>query len=464
MATGRKREAPRSSGVKRAGAPAPKIARKKIATKSQPTPGTTKYEGVKPTKPKRTLIRPIKLSLRELGKRAGTIPGQDPHPVVAAKAVSQSATARRIMPVCEPRLDGNEEEYLLRTVRTNWISSAGGYIADFEKLFAEKVGADHGVACANGTVALHLALATLGVGPGDEVIVPTFTMIAGPNAVTYAGAKPVLIDSEPETYNLDVSQLESKITERTRVLMPMHTYGHPVDMDPVLKLAEKYNLFVLSDAAESHGAEYRGGPVGGLGDAAAYSFYANKIITCGEGGMITTDNPEIAALARKLRDHAFSSERHFWHEYIGFNYRMTNMQAAVGLAQTERFELLVECRRRNARTYNEWLSSVPGLTLPQEKPWAKSVFWMYGILVQPEFGMTRDELRSRLAQRGIETRTFFIPIHLQPIYYQQHGHQSFPVAEMLCRRGMYLPSASTLTPDDIELVARSIKEIQKQGE
>lgn len=415
--------------------------------------------------PKRTLIQPINLSLDELGARALLIPGQDPHLVISVNTIfeREHETRARIIPVCEPRLDGNEEKYLLRTVQTNWISSAGRFITDFENLFAEKVGAQYGVACSNGTTALQLALATLGIGPGDEVIVPTFTMIASANAVTYMGAKPVLIDSEPETWNMDVSQLASKLTARTKAIMPMHTYGHPVEMEPLLEIAERHQLFVLTDAAESHGAEYKGQPIGGLGDLATYSFYANKIITTGEGGMVTTNNPDIAKIARNLRDHAFSDERHFWHKYLGYNFRMTNMQAAIGLAQTERFEFLVECRRRNAEMYSELLSSVEGLTLPPEKPWAKSVFWMYGILVQPEFGMSRDELRNALAMRGIETRTFFIPIHLQPIYYQEHGHESFPVAEMLCAKGMYLPSASTLTPSDIEFIAQAIKEIQKQG-
>ncbi|MBI5876294.1 MAG: DegT/DnrJ/EryC1/StrS family aminotransferase [Chloroflexi bacterium] len=402
----------------------------------------------------------------ELGERANILPGEDPHLVVTVRPIpsDERESAGRIIPVCEPRLDGNEEKYLLHTVRTNWISSAGKYITDFEQLFAQKVGARYGVACNNGTTALHLALATLGVGPGDEVIVPTFTMIASANAVRYVGATPVFIDAEPETGNMDVRQLRTKITPRTKAIMPMHTYGHPVDMDPVLDLAKQHNLFVLSDAAESHGAEYKGQPVGGLGDVATYSFYANKIITTGEGGMLTTNNPDIARIARNMRDHAFSHERHFWHKYLGFNFRMTNMQAAIGLAQTERFEFLVECRRKNAEMYSELLSSVPGLALPVQKPWAKNVYWMYGMVVQPaEFGMTRDALRNALAQRGIETRTFFIPIHLQPIYFRAHGAESFPVAEMLCERGMYLPSASTLTPADIEFISHAVREIQSQG-
>jgi len=434
------------------------------AGKARPAPKKpAPVKSAAPSPSKRTLIRESDVTLADIGERAHIMPGEDPHLTITVNTISTEPheMRARIIPVCEPRLDGNEEKYLLRTVQTNWISSAGKYITDFENLFAEKVGAKYGVACSNGTTALHLALATLGVGPGDEVIVPTFTMIASANAVTYTGAKPVFIDSEPETYNMDVRQLEGKLSPRTKVIMPMHTYGHPVDMDPLLALAKKHDLFVLSDTAEAHGAEYKGKPIGGLDDLSTYSFYANKIITTGEGGMVTTNNAEIAKIARNLRDHAFSDERHFWHKYLGFNFRMTNMQAAVGLAQTERFDFLVDCRRRNADMYSELLSNVPGLTLPPEKPWAKNVFWMYGILVNPEFGISRDELRERLAKRGIETRTFFIPIHLQPIYFREHGHERFPVAEMLCERGMYLPSASSLTQADIEFITHCIKEIQQ---
>ena len=414
---------------------------------------------------RKPLPAPVELSLNELGARAHIIPGAEPQLTVISNTIDPDGNVRkgRIIPVCEPRLDGNEEKYLMQAVRTNWISSVGSFINEFETKFAEKVGAQHGVACSSGTTALHLALLALGVGKGDEVIVPAFTMIASPNAVVYTGAKPVLIDAEPATYNLDLSQLESKITPRTKAIMPVHTYGHPVDMDQLLRIARKYNLYVVSDTAESHGAEYKGRPVGGLGDLSTYSFYGNKIITTGEGGMVTTNHLEIAKLARTLRDHSFSKERHFWHKFLGYNFRMTNMQAAVGLAQTERFEFLVNCRRNNAKYYGKSLAGVPGLVLPPEKSWAKNVFWMYAILVQPAFGMSRDELRGKLAEYGIETRTFFIPIHLQPIYFKNYGHQSFPVAEMLCERGMYLPSASTLTPEDIRFVAQCIKKIHARG-
>jgi perosamine synthetase len=287
-------------------------------------------------------------------------------------------------------------------------------------------------------------------------------MIATINAVSYTGATPVLVDSEPITWNMDLNQVADKITPRTRVVMPVHTYGHPVDMDPLVELAEQHGFKVVEDAAEAHGAEYKGRRAGSLGHAGSFSFYANKIITTGEGGMITTDDPEIARLARNLRDHAFSKERHFWHKYLGFNYRMTNLQAAVGLAQTEQMEGFVKARRANAARYTAALQQIPGIVTPPEAGWAKNVFWMYSILVRDEFGMTRDQLRAYLANNGIETRTFFIPMHLQPIYYQSFKGQRYPVAEMLCQRGFYLPSASSLTPREIDYVVEKISEAHRQ--
>jgi perosamine synthetase len=333
----------------------------------------------------------------------------------------------------------------------------GGFIPRLEEAFAAECQTDYAVACGNGTVSLHLALATLGLQPGDEVILPTFTMIATINAIQYTGATPVLIDSEPRTWNMNVEQLANKITPKTRAIMPVHTYGHPVDMDPLMELAHKHGLFVLEDAAEAHGAEYKGRRAGGLGHAASFSFYANKIITTGEGGMITTNDKHLADMARNLRDHAFSTERHFWHKFIGFNYRMTNMQAAVGLAQVEQMGTFVENRRRNAALYSQLLKEIPGIVTPPEAAWAKNVFWMYSILVEDEFGMTRDQLRGFLAQHGIETRTFFIPMHLQPIYYEQFKGQRYPVAEKLCQRGFYLPSASSLTAAQVKHVVSVVR-------
>ena len=411
------------------------------------------------------MLQPADLKPEDLGDLAQVIPGRDPELRISIRRIPVSETdlQSRVIPVCEPTLGGNEAEYVLDCIRSNWISSAGKYIPRFEETFAEMCGARYGVACANGTVALHLALATLGIGPGDEVILPTFTMIATINAVTYTGATPVLVDSEPRTWNMDLDQVAARITPRTRAVMPVHTYGHPVDMDPLMELAEQHGFTVVEDAAEAHGAEYKGRRAGSLGHAGCFSFYANKIITTGEGGMVTTDNPDIARLARNLRDHAFSHERHFWHKYIGFNYRMTNMQAAVGLAQTEQMEGFVRARRANAARYTAALKEIPGIVTPPEAGWAKSVFWMYSILVEDEFRMTRDQLRAYLAERGIETRTFFIPMHLQPIYYRAFEGQRYPVAERLCQRGFYLPSASSLTPREIDYITEEMLCAYEQG-
>jgi perosamine synthetase len=281
-------------------------------------------------------------------------------------------------------------------------------------------------------------------------------MVATPNAVSYTGGSPVLVDADAETWNLDPALIEEKISEKTRAIVVVHTYGRPVEMDAILAIARRRGLFVVEDAAEAHGATYHGRPIGSLGDIATFSFYANKIVTTGEGGMLTTNDPEVARLARRLRDHSFSPERHFWHEYLGFNYRMTNLQAAVGLAQTERLETLVKIRRDNAARYHEALATVPGLVLPGETADAMNVFWMYGLVVEDEFGCSRDELRARLAGQGIETRTFFIPIHFQPIYFARFRGQRYPIAERLCQRGLYLPSGSSLSPADISTIAKAI--------
>jgi len=407
------------------------------------------------------MLKPTELSLDEMGDLAEIIPGPDPKVNVQINTMPQfkTMTRRSFIPVCEPTLAGRELEYVTRAVQTNWISSAGSFITDFEALFAEKCGARYGIACTNGTVALHLALATLGLEPGDEVILPTFTMIATINAVTYCGATPVLVDSEPATWNLDVAQVAAKITERTKAIIVVHTYGHPVDMDALNEIAEARGIIVIEDAAEAHGAKYKGRPVGSLGRAATFSFYGNKILTTGEGGMVTTNDVELAKIAWNLRDHAFSHERHFWHKFVGFNYRMTNLQAAVGLAQTEKLDDYVAMRRQNAKLYTARLKGVPGITTPPEAEWAKNVFWMYGIMVDGKaYGMDRDQLRKVLADNGIETRTFFIPMHCQPVYWKSFKGQRYPVAEDLCRRGFYLPSASSLTASEIEYITSVIQE------
>jgi perosamine synthetase len=368
-----------------------------------------------------------------------------------------------MIPVCEPLLGDRELEYAADCLKTNWISSAGKYISRFEQGFAEYCGCKHGIATTSGTTALHLALAALKIGKGDEVILPSFTMAACVFAVVYTGAKPVLVDSEPETWNMDVTQIERKITPRTKAIMPVHIYGHPCDMEPITEIARKHHLYVIEDAAEAHGAEYKDRKAGSIGDVGCFSFYANKIITTGEGGMIVTSDDEIADRARRLKDQAFSRERRFLHTEIGFNYRMTNIQAAIGLAQLENIERLVEARRRNAALYYSTLKGIPGLTLPVEKSWARNVYWMYSVVIEKEFGMSRDELMAFLKQKGVDTRTFFIPMHVQPAFRDMglFRGERYPVSERLGENGLYLPSGSGLTAEQINTVCEAVKEAHR---
>lgn len=363
-----------------------------------------------------------------------------------------------MIPVCEPTIGEKELEYVTDCLKTNWISSQGKYIEQFEQKFADFCGVKHGVACSNGTTALHLGLAAAGIGPGDEVIIPTFTMIATANAVSYTGAKPVLVDSELETWNMDVSLIEEKITDKTKAILPVHTYGHPIDMGPLKEIAEKHSLFVFEDAAEAHGAEYKGKRAGSLGDAAAFSFYGNKIITTGEGGMVVTDDGKLAEKMRLLRNHAFTKPR-FHHKEIGFNYRMTNIQAAIGVAQMERADELVEARIRNAKKYNKLLAGAD-VTLPPQAEWAKNVYWMYGVLLGDEYGGVPESM-GKLKAKGVDTRAFFYPMHKQELYQKKDSRfpdvsGSYPIAEKLSDRGLYLPSSSSLTDEQIATVAEAL--------
>lgn len=370
-----------------------------------------------------------------------------------------------MIPVCEPFLSGKELEYVADCLKTNWISSKGKYIEEFEERFAAYCGCKYGITTTSGTTALHLALVSVGIGPGDEVLIPTFTMMATAFAVVYTGARPVLVDAEPETWNIDTVKIEEKITDKTRAILPVHIYGHPCDMGPIMEVAQKHNLYVIEDAAEAHGAEYKGRKAGGIGHVNCFSFYANKIITTGEGGMVVTNDEGIAEKARRLKDLAHSPEKRFLHSDIGFNYRMTNIQAAIGLAQFERIDELVERRRKNAYLYNSKLKDIPGITLPPEKEWAKNVYWMYAILIQDEFGMNRDKVMERLREKEIDTRAFFIPAHQQPAF-QNMGlfqSESYPVAEELGRRGLYLPSGSGLTEEQIESICQRVKGIRTQA-
>jgi len=363
-----------------------------------------------------------------------------------------------MIPVAEPIIGDKEKAYVNDCLNSGWISSLGKYVTAFEEGFAGFCGARFGIATSNGTTALHLALVVAGIGPGDEVLLPTLTFIATANAVHYCGAKPVFLDSEPRTWNLDPARIEEKITPRTRAIIVVHLYGHPVDMDPVMTIARRHNLIVIEDAAEAHGAQYKGRPVGSIGHLAAFSFYGNKIITTGEGGMVLTDDPALAERARSLRDHGMDAHKRYWHPVIGYNYRMTNIQAAIGLGQLERIEELIALRRRNAALYNRYLCQVPGITLPPEESWAKSVYWMYSILLDERFPLGRDDFLVALKTRGVDSRPFFYPIHTNPPYCTD---ERFPVAESLAARGLNLPSGATLTPAQVETICSIITEISK---
>jgi perosamine synthetase len=361
------------------------------------------------------------------------------------------------IPVCEPKLGEKELQYVIDCIKSGWISSKGQNITKFEEGFSRYCGAKFGVSTTSGTTALHLALASLGIKTGDQVVIPSFTMIATANAVTYVGAMPVLVDSELDTWNIDVSKIEGKITKKTKAIIVVHTYGHPVDMAPILEIAEKKSLYVIEDAAEAHGAEYMGKKVGALGDVGCFSFYANKIITTGEGGMLVTNNEELAERARLLRDQAYEEKRRFLHRFVGFNYRMTNLQAAIGLAQLEKIDDFVNLRRSNAHYYNSLLEDVDGLVLPPEAKWAKNVYWMYSVLIKPEFGIKRDKLMTILLKKyGVETRPFFYPIHLQPAYSDLFKGETYPVADELSERGINLPSGNTLSKEQIEYIVDAI--------
>ena len=370
-----------------------------------------------------------------------------------------------MIPVCTPLIGKREATYVMNCLRDNWISSAGRYLDLFEKRFSEYCGKKYGIATTNGTAALHLALAALGIGPGDEVIMPSFTIASTAFATIYCGAKPVLVDSEPDTWNINISQIEKKITKKTKAIMPVHIYGNPCHMDAIMKIAKRHKLYVIEDAAEAHGAKYHGKIVGGVGHVGCFSFYGNKIITTGEGGMIVTDDKALAERCRSLKNLSFLKKKRFWHREIGFNYRMTNIQAALGLAQFEQIETLIKKRRNNARIYNSLLSKIRGLTLPVELNETKNVYWMYGLLVDQAFGMGRDRLIQKLYEKGIETRTFFWPMHQQPILRKMglFPGERYPVAEDIAKRGLYLPSSSGLKRQEIECICNVIQKLGRNN-
>jgi perosamine synthetase len=366
-----------------------------------------------------------------------------------------------MLPVNQPLLNGREKELLIQCIESGWISSDGPFVEKFEHVFASFIGVDFGVAVCNGTVALETALFAAGIEKNDEIIMPSFTIISCALAAIRLGAVPVLVDAEPETWNMDVSQIESKINPKTKAIMPVHIYGHPVDMDPVVQIAKKHNLIIIEDAAEVHGAEYKNKKCGSIGHIASFSFYANKIITTGEGGMIVTSDKEMADRARSYRNLCFRPERRFYHTELGNNYRMTNMQAALGVAQTERVEEFISIKRRLGKYYQEKLSAIKGIRTQIEKSWAKSVYWMYCIELNQSLGIDAEEMMDKLRDRGIGARPFFLGLHEQPALHKMglFKDEHYPVTERIARQGLYLPSGLTLTEKQVDEVVAAVDEI-----
>jgi len=365
-----------------------------------------------------------------------------------------------MIPLCVPEIKGNEWKYIKDCLDTNWVSSAGSYVDRFERDFSKYLNAKRSVSTSNGTTALFLALKILGIGEGDEVIVPSLTFISPVNAIKYVGAEPVFVDVCRDTYVMDVEKVEELITSKTKAILPVHLYGHPVDMDRLVEIARKYGLYIIEDATESLGAFYKGKSVGTIGDIGCFSFNGNKLITTGAGGMLVTNNEELGKKAKFLSTQAkiVNENKSFYHPEIGYNFRVPNLLAAMGCAQLENIDEYIENKRNNAAYYNELLGNVKGITLPIEKEWAKNVYWLYSIVVEDEYGIDRDELIKILAENEIESRPFFMPVHKMPPYVNcRHGDLS--VTEELSRKGLNLPSSVGLTKEQIEKVCKVIKSI-----
>lgn len=365
-----------------------------------------------------------------------------------------------MIPVAEPQITEQDIFMVNDALQSGWISSAGKYLDLFEEKWAAYCGMPYGIAVSNGSVALDVAISLLDLQPGDEVIMPTFTIISPAQSVVRAGGVPVLVDSDPKTWQMDVTQLESKITKRTKAILVVHIYGHPADMDKVQAVAKKFKLIVIEDAAEAHGAEFKGKKCGGLGDISTFSFYANKLVTTGEGGMVLVRTPEMAERARSIRNLCFQKKQRFLHDELGYNFRLTNPQAAMGVSQIARIDGIVDRKRAIAASYNELLAEIRGISLPAEKIWAKNVFWVYGILLGEETGKDAAQLAEMLRNRSIETRPFFLGMHEQPAF-RNMGlflNESYPVAEHLGRKGFYIPSGLTITEEQIVQVATAVKD------
>jgi perosamine synthetase len=362
----------------------------------------------------------------------------------------------KFIPVSEPTITEKEIEYVTQAVKSGWISSLGEYVNKFEEEFAKFVGTKYALTVANGTVGLHLALVSLGIKEGDEVIIPDLTFIATANAVKYTGAKPVFADIDIETWCISVEDIERKITRRTKAIIPVHLYGHPADMNPIMEIAKKYNLYIIEDCAEAHGAEYKGKKVGSIGHCGVFSFYGNKIITTGEGGMITTNDEKLYEKAKYLRDHAMSKEKRYWHTEIGYNYRMTNIQAALGLAQLERIYEIIQKKRQVFEWYKEGLKDLEGIKLNPEKEWAKNVYWMVCLVNKNFDEERRNDFMIKLKEKGIDTRPFFYPCSMMPMYKQDNFIN--PASYDLYKKGINLPSGYNLTIEDVSYICKTIRD------
>lgn len=369
------------------------------------------------------------------------------------------------IPVNEPLLNGNEKKYLCECIDTGWISSEGPFVKEFEQKMSASVGRKHGIAVSNGTAALEIAAQALGIGAGDEVIMPTFTIISCAMAVTKLGAVPVLVDSDIDDWNMKVDEIESKITSKTKAIMIVHLYGLPVNVDKILDLAKKYNLKVIEDAAEMHGQTYYGKPCGSFGDVSTFSFYPNKHITTGEGGMVVTGDEELAERCRTLRNLCFRKDIRYVHNEISDNYRFTNLQAAVGLAQLERLEEFVEKKREMGKFYTEKLQDIKGLQVPIAKTdYAENIYWVYGLVLDKNLKIDNREMQKLLAEEGIGTRTFFWCMHEQPVY-QEKGlfrDEHYKNAEYLARKGFYIPSGLALTREQMDRVVIGVSNVMKR--
>lgn len=362
----------------------------------------------------------------------------------------------KFIPIAMPNLSGNEKKYVDDCLDSTWISSKGKYIEKFETSFASWMDTKNALSCCNGTVALHLPLLALDVKQGDEVLVPTLTYIATANAVRYCGAKPVLVDCLPDTWNIDPVDMEKKITPRTKGVIPVHIYGNPCEMDAVMTIANEHDLFVVEDAAECHGAVYRGKKAGTFGEAGTFSFFGNKIITTGEGGMIVTNNDELADRMRLLKGQGMDLNHRYWFTLTGYNYRMTNIEAAIGLAQLENVESHVAAHRKVAGWYEEFLADIPDYLTPQKQTAdAESVWWMYSVLLTEKSAISRDALIEALAVDGIETRPLFYPMHIMPPFYDANA--ACPVSEDISARGINLPTHALLTREDVKYISSRLK-------